>query len=1339
MPELFDDNAESRYYNTYEQQKQAEAYDSMVEQEKIRAEAEQEERQADIQKPLKQQNEDAIRAGTEQGPTLEQSEVEKEHQKYQDDPNVEMINGKPFNKPQQGNAADAFMDYTGDAVEMMAQPGRGVLDTIVDATRLIPYLDPLNEAYDQNFGRQLEKDPAKKIVRDISATLVPTLVLGGVASNAISKAGVASRNHLLTRIATDAALGTAVTAVSEQTTEPGNFADLINPAFKSLTGVDIPWSHRDGDSPDWTYIKNMIDDGLFNVAGGALEAFVHLKRQSKFLPKDEVSAEYLTRRTQPMREAIEELGDPVSGAVKVNDDLRDAEVASEAAERLRADPEGLQYDAFLNEPHEASERSVKNYTADPVNFKEDHARIQLGLGTTDGRERPAITPGAEKFLMTDDFREQTLNEIGEVMETIKFDTVIGDTVLTEADKAKAIDNLVDKAANLNGLDFGKAVEQMRSAVNTIYDNPVKYLSSDDANTGLRAMDRMLEILNPRHLTGSVVAAQQAANGIADSAATINLIGNSSWTGRQQEQLLKNFPILMQEVRAHQYIQGYTLNMLKMVKDAKNKGIYNAEWVNQANEKFAAALKGTREDALVFANELFDISQENPEYLKPLYKQYMKTNGDIDSIYKLNKLMENRMGLIKKSFGIGDKKIPSIFIKEAESLRYNNLLNAMAPLRAASGAAINLVSKPVSVISGFAAQGDLAGLKKSLKMFGGMYETFSRGLKYAGDEWRYAVKNPDFAMARGREDFKPGTLEDFETMKMMEDAWEANGDIGKLWTSRFITGLAWWNRWYPNRLGVNALTAVDGFVKSVNASMIARGRAYEEVFDKDVFDEALFQKKQQELYSSMFDKDGLMTDEAAKYSSAEMNLNLSNDIVSSIENITSAFPIVKSLFLFPRTGANAVQLVSTYNPMGPLGLAMGKARKALNAETIDEINEVLVQHGYKPDDMAAFRTIKADYVGRQNMSSLIVSGIGLAAFYGKITGNGPADHGERKRMIAQGWQPLSILIGENEDGSKNWLSYRGVDILETLMGMTSDIVMESTKVDRDADAWFHSLAGAISMNITNKTFLSGFEPVVSMLSGDEAAMNRFAANNVDAMIPGAGVRGILSRTLVPQLKDVENNFLSYMAHRNRWIPGLRDQLVDQLDIYTGEPINYTVPIINHLNGLLPFFKVNAGLEKWRQNLNASGWDGKRTLITNPDTKEKYTPAERQFMNNWIAKNSNLGAQVQEIFEKDDGWWKKTLDEFTKARPALKLGPFPVNLGPIKPVREKEMSIKDVYLYEHLDRIHNTAMTNAHRALMASTEDLGRKALLRSIIDQQVQQGEYDNAATAVVELRKFNNP
>jgi Arc/MetJ-type ribon-helix-helix transcriptional regulator len=42
-------------------------------------------------------------------------------------------------------------------------------------------------------------------------------------------------------------------------------------------------------------------------------------------------------------------------------------------------------------------------------------------------------------------------------------------------------------------------------------------------------------------------------------------------------------------------------------------------------------------------------------------------------------------------------------------------------------------------------------------------------------------------------------------------------------------------------------------------------------------------------------------------------------------------------------------------------------------------------------------------------------------------------------------------------------------------------------------------------------------------------------------------------------------------------------------------------------------------------------------------------------------------------------------------------------------------------------------------MANTEDLGRKALLRSIIDQQVQQGEYDNAATAVVELRKFNNP
>ena len=178
-----------------------------------------------------------------------------------------------------------------------------------------------------------------------------------------------------------------------------------------------------------------------------------------------------------------------------------------------------------------------------------------------------------------------------------------------------------------------------------------------------------------------------------------------------------------------------------------------------------------------------------------------------------------------------------------------------------------------------------------------------------------------------------------------------------------------------------LSFVDGFTKSLQASFEARTKAYDEVFARTngAFDEDLFDQTQKRLYDSMFDKNGVLTNDAALYAAGEMNLNLDNDMVSGVERMVNDIPILKSLFLFPRTGMNELARITTFNPLGPLGLAMGKARKAINAKTDDEIADVLKTHGYLETDRAAFDTIRSEYIGRQNMSSLIVTGVGMAAF------------------------------------------------------------------------------------------------------------------------------------------------------------------------------------------------------------------------------------------------------------------------------------------------------------------------------------------------------------------------
>ena len=1267
----------------------------------------------------------------------------------------------PTLEPSRRERADQFVGDNSQEFPVLEPMAMGVADTAMDAVgaigQLVPWLSPLSDLdddYDANFGRDTETDPAKKMIRDISATVVPTLTIGGAGASLMKGAAAArglvlsSRANLLARIGFEAGVGTGVTAVSDQTDEQENVATLMY----EFTGLDLPWRHVDGDSPYWTFAKNMVEDVFFNIGGAALEAYTASKSITKHIPKNEVSSQYLGEKIAPLAAAREELGDPVAAAVKVKDDARQAEINRETIQRLgqNADNPNPYYDAFINEPHLPSERSVKNYNANIVDFKTDVARMANNIGADEvgGRARPAVTPGMMKLVgQGDEAREEALKNFGEALDVINVDTQIGDNLITEEMKQAAIDQLVDRAANLEGMDFAKAVGSLREAIEPIRGNTVQYLGADNAEVGMNALDRMMDVLDPQRLKGSAVVAYQAGKDITDSAAAINIGSNSNWTARQQEQIIQNIPILMQEVRSHQFIKGYTLKMLDMVKRAKADGVYNVDWINNKNQEFSMNLKATREKALEFTNRMYDISQENPEYFKPLYHQFLRTNGDIDTLYKLNKLMEERMGLWGKGLGFGNKKIPSILVKELQGVIYNSVLYGFAPVRAGADAALHTVVKPVTTLLGYASQGKFGQMKRAMYGFGGFAETFQRGLKHASDEWRFAVQHPDFAHSRARADVQAGSLQDYDTMELMMEAWENEktpGNQGKLFTAQAIKTLSWWNRYTPEnkvgrhlgpRAGVNALSYVDGFTKSLQASFVARTKAYDEVFERTngAFDEDLFDTAQKRLYDSMFDKNGVMTGDAALYSAGEMNLNLDNDMVAGVEKMVNDIPILKSLFLFPRTGMNELTRITTFNPLGPLGLAMGKARKAIRAKTDAEIADVLKTHGYLESDRAAFETIRAEYIGRQNMSAMIVTGIGMSAMFGNVTGSGPTNHAERRRWIELGgYQPYSIKVGETEDGKPIWVSYKGSGFLETLLGMTADVVFHANKVDKDADEWFGAIAGAIGMNIANKSFLSGFEPLVSMLSGDKGAINRFLAQNVNSMLPYSGARNILSRTIAPQLKDVENNFSAYMAHKNRFIPGVGDKIVNSVDIYTGEPINYTVPIINHIQGLLPFGHINARMEPWRQRLLESGWDGKKTLLHNPDTKEKYTPEQRQWMNNYIGKKGVLGRQVQEIFSKSDGEWKKTIDDYKKQRPGL----VKELLG--QGFSQKSYPWKKTILMEYLTRMHNEAYEEARAALIASDTDLGRAVIMQDLIEGNIKDQQFDRAASGVEQLQQFNS-
>ena len=856
--------------------------------------------------------------------------------------------------------------------------------------------------------------------------------------------------------------------------------------------------------------------------------------------------------------------------------------------------------------------------------------------------------------------------------------------------------------------------QMESIVNdmkTGFFNQKNYMGQQEWRIVNEAFIKAFEqVYNPKVMRASALVTNQAAGTIADTASAISMIGDIAMTGRQQEIIIEKLKLLSREVRANQYISN-KVGEYKQLAGARNPAALKA-WIMDQSNDFGRGLKAVQDKGNEFYETLETIAKNNPEYLKPLAYAMEATNGEVDQIYKLKRWTEENIGFLKKAFYDGNPEVPSLIVKGLHGVRYNHILSGLAPLRALTGNSMLSVFKPATVLAGAKITGDTATFRKALWTYGGISENFKRAYKAMGDEWRLAKSSPEEAMMRGRADLRQAKMDNFEALEAMSEVWRKEGNTGKVAMWNIAKGLSWYNNNPFVRWGINAMYAIDGFTNSLMASGSSRAKAYNMLMKETngAFSRSAFDKLQKRLYSQAFDHTGLLTDKAAKHASQEIALNLDSQVASDLNKLIETYPAAKSLFLFPRTGLNALNLTWTYTPGSALLPLQTKVRKVFTASTRQEIAEVLMEHGLENTD-DAFRTLKSEYIGRQLMGASVVTGAGIWALEGNLTGNGPVNAGERKRMISMGWEPNSIknpITGE-------WHSYKGFEPFDSLLGLVGDAVYYSNRIDQSlTDQLYQKLAFSISMNVANKTFLSGFEPLVSMFSGDEGAFNRFVVNQADSLIPFApsGMRSVLNQALAPQLKDVENDWGSLMA--NKWKFMNPPSLMDQLDIYTGKPIRFHEPLTAGANAFLPFGKSNGDMEPWRQWLISTGWDNVASMRVNPITKEILSPEDRHWINNWIAKNMNLAGQVEGMMNSPDGFWDRKLKEYKKARGWKK---------------QKDFPIKELVVHQELSRIHQNAMKYACSALERYHSQYSQIGLQNTRVKNSLRQGNIPQALEA----------
>lgn len=1159
----------------------------------------------------------------------------------------------------------------------------GVGDFVSDVAGLVPLTKGLDEWWDKTATRS--SNDLENAVRDAASVILPSLVGGaGVikgATLATKGLNLSKRTQLLGRLAAAAGVDTAVTAIAGTSERDYNVAGSLN----KWLGWDIPWGTRTGDSPDVIRQKNVMEAAGLSGATSLIEAAFALRKGiTKLVPKDELAAQAVEAKAA--KQAVDE--DPIVSAVQTRDALREEAITNEAIKRLDVDLDGG-YDPFINSYYEAQQRGLNNVEIDPVQAKIDHWRIQNNEGTLNGRATSVVSDNVMEYLSG----STRASERGELLEDIwlsaapstdvTIQSIKGARNIPAADVNKAVDKLVD-----NTLSPDVSFEQYRDIVRQMLKdsyNSQKVLNDEGWVVTSQAFKRSFdEIFNPNNLRASALVVQNAADNVSDTIRAANMIGDVADTARQQELIIKKLEVMAGEMKLVSWIRGSALEFLKFKKGKKTPEEI-AAWLATRADEFDQVVSNKAAAGQDFVEKYTTIAKQNPEFLKPFYEVYDYSNGSVDDLHKLHRYMEDRVGVVGKAFIDGNPEVPSAVVQGAQATRYNNILSGLSAVRTAGGNAILLSAKPISVLAGSALTGDTYTFKKALAGFGGIGENLQRAFKHMGDEWRAVNASPEVIAARGRSDLSFGQYDDFTAIEAYAQAKWANsgnpGDIGRLAAWNIAKVFHAFNKNKIVRWGTSAMHALDGFTNSMIASLNSRFKAYDEMFKETggAWDAELFNKKQRELYSKVFDNTGLIKDEAVAFASKEISLNLDSEMVAGLENFMRHVPIAKSLFMFPKTGLNGLEMAWSFNPLSSIGLSVGRVRRAFKAQTPDEIMAVLQEHGIKTDVSEAeqaFKALKSEYIGRQLMGSAVVMGAGLMALSGNLTGNGPQDGAERKRMQDMKAPFNSIKIGDT------WYSYKGFEPFDSLLALVGDVVYQANRVDQAVtEDWFRKISFAISMNVANKTFLSGFEPLVSMLSGDEGAWNRFLAMQADSILPFTGARSVLSQAITPQLKDVENDMLSYLANRNKFLFNGNEELKDLLDVYTGEPIRYNEPLVAAGNAMLPFFKSNGGLEPWRQWLLSTGWDNLQTIRTNKVTNQPLTAEERHWINNWIGKNGRLAEQIEGLRTADNGWWDKKLKEYAKAR-GLK--------------NQKEFPIKETVVHDMLDQIHNEAFNQAWSA-------------------------------------------
>ena len=1120
----------------------------------------------------------------------------------------------------------------------LSAPGLGVIDFGMDIVGLFPGGDKIDDWWDAKT--ELD-NPTHQTIREISSIVIPSIYSGGATNTLLAKAGIQNLPWLarnLTRLGAWTLESQIIAGISD-TSEDHNAArvvsDLLPDIFGQKGALPIPeaWKTADGDSPTVRKQKNMWEAAALSWVGVVIGSFLDMKRlgttQVKqldwFIPKDDTAVKYkqgelfkyadedklikiaeieemLSSKTlskqnenvliNELLQLQDELGivDGLDDAVRRSDAVL-ADEALDAKIRKAENPDQLELDLGLKiDPDLAPDLFEPKTTARQVIPPGNVARnmadtTAIKNGTSVGDPAPLLSEAmTKKGLMVGNTSRDTVMGMAEAARMSgDFDAIV-DGFRYSADQMNAAawgiykdiisaDTLDDvKALFLENRDVKNLLlgrfqvtpineEQARAAAFALRDLTDRFLGREVTEASARVMDTL------GRESSTLARAMTEMTPFIDDERAMNL-------------LLDKMLFLMNEYALNKYISGWQLRnknwfdqippgefdditerIMKEFTDATNA-------INVRNKKFVKTLKA--------------LKKRFPEAIRPLVDAFAHTDGNVDSLAKLYKWAEQQVtpwGAIRSP----NPKEMNLFARGLWGVQMNNVLSGLSSLGATVGNGVQLVLKPIDAFLGHGfwgvIDGHFDGLRRSIYYYGAYNETNRRAFTDAWKMMKKAHKDPQSMMKVYRKDFQLKAAKTEKILEEMRPVYEKDGNWGMLKQIDMANGLNQMSKIPGLRYGMSALVFPDAYTTTVLATYLARARAWDDFFYEFGYaDMAKIRIAEKEIYKELFDGNGLPKDPVLKAIAGEIQLNLDDGLATWLNQATTAYPISKYMFMFPRTQSNSAKLASSWTPI-TLIPGMNKYSKTIFARTDDAIADALRDHGIKmastPNARVIFEDLRAEYTGRLIFSGLAVTTLFNYAMAGNIRGNGHYQAGRRmKERDQMGYIPYTIKfpVPGGGEGNDIWVDYSWIPGIKQVLSIVGDMAYYAKDANEAVlENWQNKLMWTLSASFFSETPLASFEPIVAIMNGDLNGFNRFGAQVTRTLIPQSSALGVLANAIDSAQKDLSGEIHEYVMNK---IPGVKNILPNQIDIWTGQPLNdINNPWMKLLNALSPI-KVSA---------------------------------------------------------------------------------------------------------------------------------------------------------------------